>query len=111
MSFIGRATAERLAADGATVIIDYIGDPTSAEALVSEIEADRGRALAVRADVSDEHQVDTLFQRLVTSLDQSTCPSTTLDASNPMLRRSPEHAARTVAGPTFVLARLHASGS
>ena len=39
---IGRATAERLAADSATVVVNYIGDPEPAEDLVREIEAEEG---------------------------------------------------------------------
>jgi len=62
-SGIGRATARRLAADGAAVVIDYVGDAAPAEALAGQIERDGGRALAVRADVSDEHDVEALFDR------------------------------------------------
>jgi glucose 1-dehydrogenase len=60
---IGRATAARLAADGATVVVNYIGDPKPADALVGEIEQGGGRALAVEADVADEQQVATMFER------------------------------------------------
>ena len=57
-SGIGRATAQRLAADGADVVVDYVGDAEPAEVLVAEIERDGGHAIAVEADVSDEAQVD-----------------------------------------------------
>jgi NAD(P)-dependent dehydrogenase (short-subunit alcohol dehydrogenase family) len=49
-SGIGRATAERLAAEGATVVVADIN--ASADEVVAAIEADGGRAVAVRADVS-----------------------------------------------------------
>lgn len=49
-SGIGRATAERLAAEGATVIVADIN--ASADEVAATIEADGGRAVAVRADVS-----------------------------------------------------------
>ncbi len=62
-SGIGRATARRLAADGAAVVIDHLGDAEAAGVLVAEIERDGGRALAVEADVSDEAQVDAMFAR------------------------------------------------
>jgi 3-oxoacyl-[acyl-carrier protein] reductase len=58
---IGAAVAERLAADGFTVVINYSGDTKSAETLVHKIEAGGGRALAVKADVSDPAAVRGLF--------------------------------------------------
>ena len=63
-SGIGRATAKRLAADGAAVAIDYVGDARPANALVAEIEHDGGRAIAVETDVTDEAQVDAMFARV-----------------------------------------------
>ena len=62
-SGIGRATARRLAADGAAVVVDHLGDAEAARVLVAEIERDGGRAVAVEADVSDEAQVDAMFAR------------------------------------------------
>ena len=41
-SGIGRATAQRLAADGADVVVDYVGDAEPAEVLVAEIELTEG---------------------------------------------------------------------
>ena len=67
-SGIGRATARRLAADGAAVVIDHLGDAEAAGVLVAEIERDGGRALAVEADVSDEAQVDAMFARALEEL-------------------------------------------
>lgn len=52
-SGIGRASALRLAAEGACVAIGDL-DAAGAEAVVTEIEAAGGRAIAVRTDVSDE---------------------------------------------------------
>jgi len=60
---IGRATAQRLAADGAAVAVNYIGPSGDADSVVGEIEAEGGRALAVEADVSREHQVIDMFSR------------------------------------------------
>jgi len=62
-SGIGWATARRLAADGAAVVVDHLGDAEAAGVLVAEIEHDGGRAVAVEADVSDEAQVDAMFAR------------------------------------------------
>jgi 3-oxoacyl-[acyl-carrier protein] reductase len=58
---IGAAVAQRLAADGFTVVINYSGDTGSAEALIGTIEANGGRALAAKADVSDAAAVRSMF--------------------------------------------------
>ena len=58
---IGAAVAERLAADGLTVVINYSGDVKSAEALAKKIEAKGGRALTAKADVSDAGAVRGMF--------------------------------------------------
>jgi 3-oxoacyl-[acyl-carrier protein] reductase len=58
---IGAAVAERLAADGFTVVINYSGDAKSAEALARKIEAKGGRALTAKADVSDVNAVRGMF--------------------------------------------------
>ena len=60
---IGAAVAERLARDGFTVVINYSGDVKSAEALAGRIEAGGGRALAIKADVSDPKAVREMFER------------------------------------------------
>jgi 3-oxoacyl-[acyl-carrier protein] reductase len=59
---IGAAVAERLAADGFTVVINYSGDAKSAEALARKIEGNGGRALAAKADVSDVKAVHAMFE-------------------------------------------------
>jgi 3-oxoacyl-[acyl-carrier protein] reductase len=58
---IGRAVAERLAGDGQAVVIGYAGNDVEAKAAVAAIEAQGGRAVAVRADVADEGAVKSLF--------------------------------------------------
>ena len=58
---IGAAVAERLAADGFTIVINYSGDTKSAEALARKIEASGGRALTAKADVSDPGAVRGMF--------------------------------------------------
>jgi NAD(P)-dependent dehydrogenase (short-subunit alcohol dehydrogenase family) len=49
---IGRAIAERFAAEGAAVLIDYHTDAAAAQAVADGITARGGRAAPVRADVS-----------------------------------------------------------
>jgi 3-oxoacyl-[acyl-carrier protein] reductase len=50
---IGAATARRLAREGATVVIGYQASAIAAEALVAEIEARGGKAIAHKADARD----------------------------------------------------------
>jgi 3-oxoacyl-[acyl-carrier protein] reductase len=59
---IGRAVATRLARDGFAVVVHYAGKADKAQAVVQEIEAGGGRALAVRADVADAADVGRLFK-------------------------------------------------
>ncbi len=59
---IGAAIAERLAADGMTVVINYSNDAAPAEALARKIEAKGGRALTAKADVSDPAAVRRMFE-------------------------------------------------
>jgi 3-oxoacyl-[acyl-carrier protein] reductase len=58
---IGRAVAERLAADGTSVLVHYAGNPGRAEETVDAIVAAGGTASAFRADVADENEVAALF--------------------------------------------------
>jgi len=58
---IGAAVAERLGQDGFTVIVNYSGDASPAEALARKIEANGGRALTARADVSNPVAVRGMF--------------------------------------------------
>ena len=59
---IGAAIAERLAADGFTVVINYSGEAKSAEALARKIEAAGGRALTAKADVSIPEAMRLMFE-------------------------------------------------
>ncbi|WP_421904522.1 SDR family oxidoreductase [Mameliella sp.] len=60
---IGAAIAERLAADGFAVVVNYAGNEEAASDVVARIEAKGGRAVAARADVADPTQVAQLFDR------------------------------------------------
>ncbi|MFI7278413.1 SDR family oxidoreductase [Streptomyces sp. NPDC049879] len=61
---IGRAIAERLAADGADVAVHYGGGAEGAEETVSRITAAGGRAFAVHAELGTAGDVDTLITGL-----------------------------------------------
>jgi 3-oxoacyl-[acyl-carrier protein] reductase len=64
---IGAAIAERLAADGFTVVINYAGKAAEAEALVTKIEAAGGHAIPAQADVSDTGAVARMFDAAQTA--------------------------------------------
>lgn len=55
---IGRAIALRLAAEGASVAINYAGNTAKAEETKAAIEAVGGKAALFQADVSDSAQVE-----------------------------------------------------
>jgi 3-oxoacyl-[acyl-carrier protein] reductase len=57
---IGRATALALASEGAQVVVNYASSSAAAEAVVAEIAAMGGAAIALQADVSQADQVDGL---------------------------------------------------
>lgn len=58
---IGRAVAQRLAADGFAVAVHYAGNESAANALVAEIIDKGGQALAVGGDVADEQAMQAAF--------------------------------------------------
>ena len=62
---IGRAITERLAKDGATVVINYGRSAEEAQNLVSTIEANGGKALAVQGDISKRADIRNLFQQTI----------------------------------------------
>lgn len=57
---IGKAVATAFAREGAKVVIDFVGDRSAADALVSHIEAFGGQAYAVEADISVQEDVERL---------------------------------------------------
>ena len=61
---IGRAVALALAAEGASVVVNYANSSQAAEAVVAEITAMGSQAIALQADVAQSEQVD----RLVSSV-------------------------------------------
>jgi 3-oxoacyl-[acyl-carrier protein] reductase len=58
---IGRAVAKRLARDGFAVVVNYAGNVKQADATVAEIQSSGGKAIAVKADVGNEAEVENLF--------------------------------------------------
>lgn len=60
---IGKATAIRLAQDGASVVINYASDSTSANELVKQIGSNR--AFAVQADAGSIRGIETMVDATV----------------------------------------------
>lgn len=54
---IGAALARRLAGESAAVAIGYRGNKEAADALLTELGARGGRAIAVQADAADPEQI------------------------------------------------------
>ena len=64
-SGIGKAVALGLASAGADVIVNYVTDPNSADEIAHSIETMGRRAIAIRADVSREDDVTSMFARAI----------------------------------------------
>jgi glucose 1-dehydrogenase len=67
-SGIGRAIALSLGEAGADVGINYVAGEDKAQALAAQIRAKGVRALALRADVSDEAEVGEMFRAMIEQL-------------------------------------------
>lgn len=68
-SGIGAGVARALAAAGAAVVVNYVAGAEQAEAVVGEIRDDGGTAMAVRADVSREDEVQAMFRTALDAWD------------------------------------------
>ncbi len=62
---VGRATIRLLAARGYAVVVNYLHDQRAAESTVEAILTDKGAAVAVRADVADDLDVQRLFAETI----------------------------------------------
>lgn len=60
---IGRAIAERFAAEGVDVVVNYVRNEAAARACAAAVEAHGRRALVVRADVTRRDEVRDLFAK------------------------------------------------
>ena len=65
---IGRATALRLAQDGAKVAVNYNASEAPAQEVVDQIQTAGGTAIAVKADVSDAAQVEAMVNQVIKEL-------------------------------------------
>ena len=71
---IGRAIAERLAAGGAKVVINYAASRDRAEEVVTAIRAKGGTAIAIWADMSKPSEVRRLFDEAEAALGKQPAP-------------------------------------
>lgn len=62
---IGAGIAKSLAAEGASVVVNYASAKEGADKLVSEIVREGGKAIAVQGDVSQQADVDRIFNEAV----------------------------------------------
>jgi len=62
---IGRAVAIRLAKDGFAVAVNYAGNATKAEEVVTEIKSNGGHSIAVQANVANAADVEHLFKETI----------------------------------------------
>src|SRR5256885_4884259 len=60
-SGIGEGVARALAAAGASVVVNFVSKPEAAAKLVEELKTDGVDAMALRADVSKEAEVEAMF--------------------------------------------------
>ncbi|MBS1915360.1 MAG: glucose 1-dehydrogenase [Bacteroidetes bacterium] len=63
---IGASIAKHLAAEGATVVVNYASSKEGAENVVKEIVSNGGKAVAIQADFSRKADIDRLFDETQT---------------------------------------------
>ncbi|MCM3260861.1 SDR family oxidoreductase [Paenibacillus lautus] len=62
---IGREIAERLAENGAKVVVNYASSPAKAEEVVGLIKQGGGEARAIQADISQVAEIERLFRETI----------------------------------------------
>jgi NAD(P)-dependent dehydrogenase (short-subunit alcohol dehydrogenase family) len=110
---IGRAIAQRLAADGALVAVHYGSNDTAARGTVLAIERAGGQAFAVRAELGRPGDVDTLFAGLTVGLGERPLDilvnNAAIGAPIPVEKTTPELFERVFAvnvqAPFFIIQR------
>ncbi|TGQ69726.1 SDR family oxidoreductase [Mesorhizobium sp. M00.F.Ca.ET.186.01.1.1] len=65
---IGRAIAEGLAAKGAAVVVNYVGNQKAADEVVAGIASKGGKAIAIQADISSISDIRRLFDETESAL-------------------------------------------
>src|SRR5262245_19988280 len=62
---IGEGIALSLGEAGATVVVNYVTKPETAQAVVHKIKSFGSKAIAIQADVSNEAQVTSMFKQTI----------------------------------------------
>lgn len=62
---IGRAVCQHLAALGATVVVNYVSNPTAADETVQSIQSVGGKAEAVQFNVAAAEETEAAFKRII----------------------------------------------
>jgi 3-oxoacyl-[acyl-carrier protein] reductase len=61
---IGASIADHLAAEGATVVVNYVNSKNGADAVVARINQTGGKAVAIQGDVSKPEHIQRLFSEI-----------------------------------------------
>jgi len=93
---IGRETIRRLATRGYAVVVNYAHDQRAAESTVEAVLAGNGAAVAIRADVTDDLDVERLFSATIEAFGGI---DVVVHAVHPRLRAPPMVAAADLADP------------
>src|SRR6478609_6887352 len=64
-SGIGAGVAKAIAAEGASVVVNYSSSPAKAEQVLAEIKKTGGEGIVFKADVSNEKEVIDMFQTAI----------------------------------------------
>jgi 3-oxoacyl-[acyl-carrier protein] reductase len=67
---IGKAIALELAKNGASVAVNYAGSEAKANEVVDEIKANGGNAFAIKADVSNNEDVQNMIKEVISQFGQ-----------------------------------------
>ena len=116
----GRELARALAGRGCAVVVVYLDDQRGAETAVDEIVGTNGTAIAVRADITDELDVERLFSETIATFrgvdvivhaDPGVTRVVNQRAAS-QLRHGGAivHVGRSDAVPPFLINKLHARG-
>lgn len=91
-SGIGEATAREMGKQGASVVVNYIGRPDEANAVVQAIQQEGSQAIAVEADVSKSDQVQRMVQGAIERLGRIDVlvNNAGIEFSEPFLEKSEE---------------------
>jgi enoyl-[acyl-carrier protein] reductase III len=96
---IGRETALRVGAEGATVVVNYKRNEDAAQEVVAQVTAAGGRGLAVQADVAEPDEVSRLFDTVRAEYGRvdALVANAAASAFKPLVDIKPHHLEKTFA--------------